>query len=266
MGIDSALAADQMIAANDAMIESDARTAAEAVAALDREIAALNSYMTTLDLSTEAGQQARIEAELQIGVLQQQRVAAATSSNSLTAFGGALNGLAITAGEALQTVRNYGITASSTAAEISRRNEQLEQYAQNFNNPEWWRQNYVEGSFRTGTDYIPRDGFIAELHKGEMVIPAETSKQLRNLGAANRNIGTGQQLPVAPQRSDTDGLREELAAIRTEIEIMNKEAKAMGSMTNRNLESIASNAARRTQLAREVERSQDRLERKLSNR
>jgi hypothetical protein len=38
----------------------------------------------------------------------------------------------------------------------------------------------VQGQFATGLDYVPFDGFIAELHKGEMVVPAAESEAIRN--------------------------------------------------------------------------------------
>lgn len=38
----------------------------------------------------------------------------------------------------------------------------------------------VNGSHASGLDYVPYDGYIAELHKGEMVVPADEAKMLRN--------------------------------------------------------------------------------------
>lgn len=38
----------------------------------------------------------------------------------------------------------------------------------------------LDGSFATGLDYVPFDGFIAELHRGEMIVPAKEAAQLRN--------------------------------------------------------------------------------------
>jgi hypothetical protein len=37
----------------------------------------------------------------------------------------------------------------------------------------------VNGSHADGLDYVPYDGYIAELHKGEMVIPADESARIR---------------------------------------------------------------------------------------
>ena len=38
----------------------------------------------------------------------------------------------------------------------------------------------VDGSHASGLDYVPFDGYIAELHRGEMVVPAEEARGLRN--------------------------------------------------------------------------------------
>lgn len=38
----------------------------------------------------------------------------------------------------------------------------------------------VNGSHATGLDYVPFDGYIAELHKGEMVVPKREAQTLRN--------------------------------------------------------------------------------------
>lgn len=38
----------------------------------------------------------------------------------------------------------------------------------------------IDGSHRTGADYIPYDGYIAELHKGEMVLTAAQAREYKN--------------------------------------------------------------------------------------
>ena len=38
----------------------------------------------------------------------------------------------------------------------------------------------VNGSHASGLDYVPFDGYIAELHKGEMVVPKREAQTLRN--------------------------------------------------------------------------------------
>lgn len=48
----------------------------------------------------------------------------------------------------------------------------------------------VNGTHAEGLDYVPYDGYIAELHKGEMVVPALESKFLRSgsLGVGNAEV------------------------------------------------------------------------------
>lgn len=45
----------------------------------------------------------------------------------------------------------------------------------------------INGSFRTGLDYVPFDGFIAELHKGERVLTAEQARK-QDSGAGNITV------------------------------------------------------------------------------
>lgn len=46
----------------------------------------------------------------------------------------------------------------------------------------------VDGSHRSGLNYVPFDGYIAELHKGEMVVPAAQASALRSGGFGDVNI------------------------------------------------------------------------------
>lgn len=48
----------------------------------------------------------------------------------------------------------------------------------------------VDGSFATGLDYVPFDGFIAELHKGEMVVPASAANVMRGSSNTVNHTGT----------------------------------------------------------------------------
>lgn len=70
--------------------------------------------------------------------------------------------------------------------------------------------NIVYGSYATGLNYVPFDGFIAELHKGEMVVPAAQAEQMRSGGAQGNSVS------VFGGRSSTDRdiLREILEAIK----------------------------------------------------
>ena len=49
----------------------------------------------------------------------------------------------------------------------------------------------VDGSFASGLDYVPYDGFVAELHKGEMVVPADIASSYRSIPGASIVNGLG---------------------------------------------------------------------------
>lgn len=53
----------------------------------------------------------------------------------------------------------------------------------------------VDGSHATGLDYVNKDGYIAELHKGEMVLTESTADRFRKLG------GTKDKVPEVLTRS-----------------------------------------------------------------
>ena len=58
----------------------------------------------------------------------------------------------------------------------------------------------VNGSHASGLDYVPFNGYIAELHKGEMVVPADEAQKLRN--------GTEDQYIAASGNEDIQELKE----------------------------------------------------------
>ncbi|MGE7951631.1 hypothetical protein [Lysinibacillus xylanilyticus] len=47
---------------------------------------------------------------------------------------------------------------------------------------------WISGSHATGLNSVPYDGYIAELHKGEMVIPARQSERIRVAGGSIDNV------------------------------------------------------------------------------
>lgn len=51
--------------------------------------------------------------------------------------------------------------------------------------------NFIAGSHATGLNRVPYDGYIAELHKDEMVVPATQSRNLRKQGLNIDNVDKG---------------------------------------------------------------------------
>lgn len=60
---------------------------------------------------------------------------------------------------------------------------------------------FISGSHATGLDRVPYDGYLAELHKDEMVVPATQSRKLRSQGLTINNIDKG--MPTRPQNTTT---------------------------------------------------------------
>lgn len=63
--------------------------------------------------------------------------------------------------------------------------------------------NIVMGSHADGLNYVPFDGYIAELHKGEMVVPEKQADALRN---GDLGSGTAQIISLLSQILDSMGI------------------------------------------------------------
>ena len=58
---------------------------------------------------------------------------------------------------------------------------------------------FVDGSHTQGLDYVPFDGYIAELHRGEMVIPRSQADVMRSMGISTEMADTmTRSVPVGP--------------------------------------------------------------------
>lgn len=65
--------------------------------------------------------------------------------------------------------------------------------------------NWINGSHADGLDYVPFDGYVAELHQGEAVLTSGEASFLRSAMAAGRVLGGGQRSSRAVSDSDTGG-------------------------------------------------------------
>ena len=63
----------------------------------------------------------------------------------------------------------------------------------------------VNGSHADGLDYVPFDGYVAELHQGEAVLTSGEASFLRSAMAAGRTLGSSQRSSRGVSDSDTGG-------------------------------------------------------------
>ena len=68
-----------------------------------------------------------------------------------------------------------------------------------------WKLSPINGSHANGLDYVPFDGYVAELHQGEAVLTSGEASFLRSAMAAGRVLGGGQRSSRAVSDSDTGG-------------------------------------------------------------
>lgn len=82
--------------------------------------------------------------------------------------------------------------------------------------------------FASGTDYIPYDNFPAVLHKGEMVVPAKISEDLRDF--VKNGSTTGGSIPAAPATSSGEiiSLLRELIEVTRRPVVLNSGALVGG--------------------------------------
>ena len=63
----------------------------------------------------------------------------------------------------------------------------------------------INGSHASGLDYVPFDGYVAELHQGEAVLTSGEASFLRSAMAAGRTLGGNRRNSRAVSDSDTSG-------------------------------------------------------------
>lgn len=68
-----------------------------------------------------------------------------------------------------------------------------------------WKLSPINGSHADGLDYVPFDGYVAELHQGEAVLTSGEASFLRSAMAAGRTLGGSQRSSRAVSDSDTGG-------------------------------------------------------------
>ena len=66
-----------------------------------------------------------------------------------------------------------------------------------------WKLSPINGSHANGLDYVPFDGYVAELHQGEAVLTSGEASFLRSAMAAGRTLGGSQRSSRSVSDSDT---------------------------------------------------------------
>ena len=66
-----------------------------------------------------------------------------------------------------------------------------------------WKLSPINGSHANGLDYVPFDGYVAELHQGEAVLTSGEASFLRSAMAAGRTLGGSQRSSRGVSDSDT---------------------------------------------------------------
>lgn len=123
----------------------------------------------------------------------------------------------------------------------------------------------IAGSFATGLDYVPRDGFVAELHKGEMVVPADIAEGLRAAGVyAQQPSANAPSVAVSRPNNTSDGVVTELRALRKEVEALRQDNAESSSRSNNILGNIAGTNSRQVQGIETVRRELDQQSKKLA--
>ena len=92
----------------------------------------------------------------------------------------------------------------------------------------------IDGSFARGLDYVPFDGFRAELHQGEMILTAEQAAQFRDFGAAR---GAANSLDLDGLSSAvSDAMPDSSAAVYMDGEIVGRMVSRSQGAEYRSLE------------------------------
>ncbi|WP_144788246.1 phage tail tape measure protein [Lysinibacillus fusiformis] len=90
--------------------------------------------------------------------------------------------------------------------------------------------NFVAGSHATGLNSVPYDGYIAELHKGEMIIPQRQSNRIRQAGGTIDNVDQmmGQQPMVTTNTVTTTTTNNTDTASKGSVSIVIENIHAKG--------------------------------------
>ncbi len=119
-----------------------------------------------------------------------------------------------------------------------------------------------DGSHAGGLGSVPFDGYRAELHKNEMVMPANVANWLRQNGV--QPAVAANSAPDVPRANSSNENIVALEAIRQEIAELRRDNEKAARNAEYALNSIASGTQQQTVTLRSVEKGNDRLSRKIT--
>ncbi|MGP9798147.1 phage tail tape measure protein [Halomonas sp. 86] len=91
----------------------------------------------------------------------------------------------------------------------------------------------VNGSHRTGLEYVPFDGYVAELHRGEKVLTAEDADAMRNV-STSRFMFSQTPLPSFPLLGNNDVV-ETLRDLKREVAELRRDNARLQGESNKHL-------------------------------
>jgi len=151
------------------------------------------------------------------------------------------------AGQSIQQIaeqiRNFSASAANDARNAAQQSVAATTAAKTINNTPSIT---IDGSFSKGLDYVPRDGFIAELHKGERVLTAEENRNYgktavfsSNNSAANDELLQDIRDEMVKSRQANENLLMENNSLQRAIASNSYQTNATLEKTNRNNERVA---------------------------
>ena len=115
-----------------------------------------------------------------------------------------------------------------------------------------------DGSFASGLAYVPRDGFIGELHRAEMIIPSNVANWMRGAG-----IGGMIEPKTDNSKTINNAVISELKSLRKEVEHMRKSEASHSKTGNALLANVSKGINNNNEIISDGNKAYDRLNRKL---
>ncbi|MDW0361057.1 EF-hand domain-containing protein [Halomonas venusta] len=113
--------------------------------------------------------------------------------------------------------------ARGTITELNRQIAELQRELKNLPS--------INGSHRTGLEYVPFDGYLAELHRGEKVLTAEDADAMRNVSRPQLPSTPAPHFPLLGNNDIVETLRD----LKREVQELRKENALLQRESNKHL-------------------------------